>query len=60
MISGIPPQQRPDQIIGPSDWAEGLDRSHGEGWIVEDDQLALHEDHLHLRYTCVDGTLNTQ
>jgi hypothetical protein len=59
-ISGIPPQQRPDQIIGPRAWAEALDRSRGEGWIVEDDQLALHEDHLHLGYTSEDGTLNTQ
>jgi hypothetical protein len=59
-ISGIPPQQRPDQIIGPQDWTEALDRSRGEGWILEDDQLTLHEDHLHLGYTSENGTLNTQ
>ena len=59
-IAGIPPQQRPDQIIGPRDWTEALDRSRGEGWILEDDQLALHEDHLHLGYTSQDETLNTQ
>lgn len=59
-ISGIPSQQRPDQIIGPRDWAETLGRSRSEGWILEDDQLALHEDHLHLGYTSENGTLNTQ
>jgi hypothetical protein len=59
-ISGISPQQRPDQIIGPRNWTEALDRSRREGWIVEDDQLALHEDHLHLGYTSEDGTLNTR
>ena len=59
-ISGIPPQQRPDQIIGPQSWVEALGRSRGEGWILEDDQLALHEDHLHLGYTSNRETLNTQ
>ena len=59
-LSGIPPEQRPDQIIGPRDWTEALDRLRGEGWILEDDQLALHEDHLHLGYTSEDETLNTQ
>lgn len=59
-ISGIPPQQRPDQIIGPRDWTEALDRSPGEGWILEDDQLTLHEDHLHLGYASDGETRNTQ
>jgi len=53
-IAGIPLQQRPDQIIGPRDWTEALDRSRGEGWIREEDQLELHEDHLHLGYTSED------
>lgn len=59
-ISGIPPHQRPDQIIGPRDWTEALDRSRGEGWILEDDQLTLHEDHLHLGYASDSETRNTQ
>ena len=59
-ISDIPPQQRPDQIIGPRDWTEALDRSRREGWILADDQLALHEDHVHLGYMSEDETLNTQ
>jgi hypothetical protein len=59
-IAGIPSQQRPDQIIGPKSWVEALDHSRGEGWILDDDQLALHDDHLHLGYTSDSGTLNTQ
>jgi hypothetical protein len=60
ILSRVPPQERPDQIIGPKSWAEALGRSSEEGWILEDDQLALHEDHLHLGYTSEDETLNTQ
>jgi hypothetical protein len=59
-LANIPPQQRPDQIIGPRGWTEALDRSRREGWILENDQLALHEDHLHLGYTSEGETLNTQ
>ncbi|MDP8951090.1 MAG: hypothetical protein M3N18_02435 [Actinomycetota bacterium] len=59
-IAGIPPQERPDQLIGPSSWAETLDRSYGEGWILDPDQLALHEDHLHIGYRSDDGTQNTR
>jgi hypothetical protein len=59
-LAGIPPQERPDQIIGPSSWAEALDRSYGEGWVLDPDQLALHEDHLHIGYRSDDGTQNTR
>lgn len=59
-IAGIPPQQRPDQIIGPPNWTENLGRSRREGWILDDDQLSLHEDHLHLGYTSDSGTANTR
>lgn len=59
-IADIPPQERPDQIIGPESWAETLGRSSEEGWILDDDQLKLHEDHLHVGYMRTAGTLNTQ
>ncbi len=60
VIAGISAQQRPDQIIGPPDWTEALGRSRQEGWILDDDQLELHEDHLHIGYTSDDGTRNTR
>jgi len=59
-IAGIPPQQRPDQIIGPPSWTKALRRSYEEGWILDADQLKLHEDHLHIGYISDDGTRNTR
>lgn len=60
ILASIPPGQRPDQIIGPPDWTEALDRSREAGWILDEDQLELHEDHLHLGYRSNDGTNNTR
>ena len=60
IISGIPPQERPDQVIGPESWAEALGRSTEEGWILDEDQLERHEDHIHLGYIRNDGTWNTR
>ena len=58
LISGIPPQERPDQIIGPESWAKTLGRSSEEGWILDEDQLKLHEDHIHIGYIRNAGTWN--
>jgi hypothetical protein len=60
IIAGIPPQERPDQIIGPQSWTEALGRSRREGWVLDADQLRLHENHLHIGYISDDGTLNTR
>ena len=60
LISGIPPQERPDQIIGPESWAKTLGRSSEEGWILDEDQLKLHEDHIHIGYIRNAGTWNAQ
>ena len=56
----IPPQERPDQIIGPESWAEALGRSSEEGWILDEDQLERHKDHIHLGYIRNDGTWNVR
>jgi hypothetical protein len=60
IIAGIPPQERPDQIIGPESWAEALGRSSEEGWILDKDQLERHKDHIHLGYIRNDGTWNVR
>ncbi len=60
VISRIPPQERPDQIIGPETWADTLERSSEEGWILDEDQLERHENHIHLGYIREDGTWNTR
>lgn len=59
-LASIPLQERPDQIIGPETWAEALGRSSEEGWILDEDQLARHEDHIHLGYIREDETWNTR
>ncbi len=60
ILAGIPLDQRPDQIIGPPDWTETLGRSQDEGWILDSDQLELHEDHIHIGYRTEDSTSNTE
>ena len=60
LISGIPPQERPDQIIGPENWATTLGHPSEEGWILDEDQLKLHEDHIHIGYIRNAGTYNAR
>jgi hypothetical protein len=60
IISRVPPQERPDQIIGPESWAEALGHPSEEGWILDEDQLERHKDHIHLGYIRNDGTWNTR
>jgi hypothetical protein len=60
ILADLPPQRRPDQIIGPEAWTQRLDRSYEEGWILAQDQLDLHDDHIHLGYTKDRGTRNTR
>ena len=60
VLASIPAPERPDQIIGPESWAEALGRSTEEGWILDEDQLERHKDHIHLGYIRHDGTWNTR
>ena len=60
VLAGLPPAERPDQIIGPESWTRRLDRSYEEGWILAQDQLDLHDDHIHLGYTKKRGTRNVR
>jgi hypothetical protein len=60
IISRVPPQERPDQIIGPESWAKTLGRSSEEGWILDEDELMRHEDHLHIGYRSEGSTSNSR
>lgn len=60
MLANIPPEQRPDQIIGPPGWTEHLGYGWASGWVLARDQLDLHEDHLHIGYRDERGTNNTR
>jgi hypothetical protein len=60
VLAGMPPQRRPDQIIGPQSWAEALAYPREAGWILDRDQLELHEDHIHIGYFEEEGTRNAR
>jgi hypothetical protein len=59
-LAEIPARRRPDQIIGPKRWTEALGYGREEGWVVDDDQLELHEDHIHIGYMTKEGTRNAR
>lgn len=59
-LAGIPPGRRPDQIIGPPDWTRRLGYGWKEGWVLAQDQLDLHEDHLHIGYRDANRTNSTR
>jgi hypothetical protein len=50
ILAGIPPERKPDQIIGPPRWTETLGYGRKEGWVLAPDQLELHRDHIHIGY----------
>lgn len=60
VLEGIPPGRRPDQIIGPGSWARALGYRREAGWILDPDQLELHDDHLHIGYMDENGTRNAR
>jgi hypothetical protein len=50
ILASIPPERRPDQIIGPPRWAKALGYGRNKGWVRAPDQLELHRDHIHIGY----------
>ena len=60
ILAGIPAQRRPDQIIGPEEWTRELGFGYRKGWILDRDQLELHDEHIHLGYIEARGTRNTR
>lgn len=60
VLRDIPPGRRPDQIIGPESWTDTLGYPREEGWILDADQLELHEDHIHVGYMDEEGTRNAR
>ena len=60
MLADIPPERRPDQIIGPPGWSGALGYGREEGWVLAPDQLRLHKDHIHIGYMDKRGTHNAR
>ncbi len=56
ILAGLPPKNKPDVVIGPSAWNQALGYGPGQGWVLDGDQVSLHEDHLHVGYWRGDGT----
>ena len=56
ILASIPPERRPDQIIGPPRWTKVLGYRRPGGWVVASDQLKLHRDHIHIGYTDESGS----
>jgi hypothetical protein len=55
-LANIPQRRRPDQIIGPPSWTRTLGYGREAGWILDTDQLELHEDHIHVGYMHENGS----
>ena len=60
LLAGIPPGERPDQIIGPPEWSRALGYGREEGWVLAPDQLRLHEDHIHIGFVDESRTSKTR
>ncbi len=60
ILASIPLRQRPDQIIGPPGWTSTLGYGREAGWVLDADQLELHEDHIHLGYMNEEETRSTR
>jgi hypothetical protein len=56
MLASIPPEGRPDQVIGPPSWTRALGYGRQKGWVLAPDQLRLHRDHIHIGYIDEEGT----
>lgn len=60
ILAAMGPRERPDQIIGPEDWARELGFGFQRGWVLDQDQLDLHDEHIHLGFTKPRGTRNSR
>jgi len=56
ILASIPPERRPDQIIGPPRWTKALGYGRPRGWVLAPDQLELHRDHIHVGYLDESGS----
>ena len=60
VLAAMGPRERPDQIIGPEDWTRRLGFGYRRGWVLDRDQLDLHDEHIHLGFTRARGTRNAR
>ena len=56
ILAGLPSKNKPDVVIGPAAWNRALGYGPEQGWVLDQDQVSLHDDHLHIGYWHGDGT----
>jgi hypothetical protein len=56
ILAGLPSRNKPDVVIGPAAWNRELGYGPAQGWVLDQDQVSLHDDHLHIGYWHGDGT----
>ena len=56
ILAGLPSRNKPDVVIGPAAWNQALGYGPAQGWVLDPNQVFLHDDHLHIGYWHGDGT----
>lgn len=60
MLRAMPPEERPDSIMGPAEWHRALGDSASAGFVSDPFHDAIHADHLHLGFESESGTSNRE
>jgi hypothetical protein len=60
ILAGLPPESRPDEIVGPTDWTSTLGYSRDQGFVSDYSLTSRHENHIHAGFASEDGTSNVE
>ncbi len=60
ILRGIPPDRRPDEIMGPGEWQDALGYPRHAGFISDLVRDERHADHLHVGFGSEGGTTNRE
>jgi collagen type III alpha len=60
ILAGIPPGERPDEIVGPPEWQAELGYPREAGFITDPGLNAAHSNHVHVALQSGSGTVNTR
>ena len=60
VLRGMPPDRRPDEIMGPGEWQGALGYPARAGFISDQVRDGRHSDHLHVGFRRGSGTANEE
>jgi len=60
ILAGIPPGERPDEIVGPPEWQAELGYPREAGFVTDPGLNAAHSNHVHVGLQSDSGTANTR